>query len=391
MRRVIVVCNAIDDATRLERGITTDSPAASRKVFQLCVALRRAGVRPCVLSLGRGRAGRSTAYFGRRVRRVQGIPVVYAPFSMLRGLSELISLVAPLSIVWRLNRPGTNAMIFYNREIAYLPTLLLASRLGFRNVLDLEDGEVAQGSSSRSGLISRLVRKTYDRLCSAGALLACRALEAATSIRPVRCYYGTAQPSATSARWMNDDVTVVLGGTIAPDTGADLLIEAIRQLRRSSPAWAAHLRIEVTGKGPSLAALAALTEATTGPRVRVHGRLSDTAYRQLMERSEAGLALKPNDGGLARTTFPSKVVELASAGLLVISTDISDVREVLDGGALFLEHDDPAALVELLRLAVEDRSVARQLASKGAQAVWARCAPAPAGRAVADFVFGVAH
>ena len=47
--RVVVICNALDDATRIERGITTDSPAASRKVLQLCAALRQAGLTPVVL------------------------------------------------------------------------------------------------------------------------------------------------------------------------------------------------------------------------------------------------------------------------------------------------------------------------------------------------------
>ena len=73
--RVLIICNALDDGTREQRGITTDSPAASRKIFMLCHALRLAGVRPCIVSLGRGRAGGSKDFFPSVLHRVEGVPV----------------------------------------------------------------------------------------------------------------------------------------------------------------------------------------------------------------------------------------------------------------------------------------------------------------------------
>src|SRR5437867_3817517 len=102
--RVLIICNALDDVTRQQRGITTDSPAASRKIFMLCQALRLAGVRPFIVSLGRGRAGGSMELFPRALRRVEGVPVFYAPFSRIPFLSELISLLAPLGTIFRLRR-----------------------------------------------------------------------------------------------------------------------------------------------------------------------------------------------------------------------------------------------------------------------------------------------
>ena len=124
------------------------------------------------------------------------------------------------------------------------------------------------------------------------------------------------------------------------------------------------------------------------PRLTVHGRTTDAAYRDIVARCTLGLALKPRSGPLANTTFPSKVVELASAGMLVLSTDISDVRAVLGEGALYLERDDPNELIALLKRVVEDRSEARRLAGLATRAVWDRCSPDAAGRAVAAFLFG---
>lgn len=387
--RVVVLCNALDDVTRIERGIVSDSPAASRKVLQLCAALRHAGLQPCVLSLGRGRADGTTSYYPRRVRRVEGVPVVYAPFSKRLGWSEVLSLLAPVGIAWRLATTRPKAMLFYNRQLAYTPTLFASVLLGYKRVLDLEDGEMDfAGRRWWSRWASRSLRGTYDILCSSGALLACSALAAMTRIRPLQCYYGIAQLSHHNARWQAGPVTVMLGGTLAPETGVDLLINAVHQLRKHHPAWVAQLRFEITGKGPSLGALTALSEGAQHPQLVVHGRINDDAYRAVIARCDLGLALKPCGGALADTTFPSKVVEMASAGMLVLSTDISDVRAVLGDGALYLQGDDPRELIAQLQRVVEDREAARNMALAGQAAVRARCAPETAGRSVGQFIFG---
>lgn len=384
---VLVVCNALDDVTRMERRITTDSPAASRKVFLMAQALRLAGVRPVVLSLGRGRADGSGDAFAAKACRVGGVPTIYAPFSHRRGHSELLSLFGLLGPLRRLARHSRRAVIFYNRIPAYLPLLRAASRLGYRSFLDLEDGEVIAGRSLKERL-ARIVPAQFDRHCRDGALLACSALEAMTTVRPVHCYYGTAVGDVDVPRWQTDRITCLMSGTLAPDTGAPLLIEAIRRLRSRQPDWAAGLCFEVTGKGESLAAFEQLAAESGLPRVRVHGRTSDARYLEILRGCEIGLALKPVGGALADTTFPSKVIEFAGSGLLVLSTDISDVRRLLGDGARYLERNDPELLIERLAAIAADRQAAARCARQGRQAAEHHCAPSRAGEDLRQFLFG---
>ncbi len=386
--RVLILCNALDDVTRQQRGITTDSPAASRKIFMLCQALRLAGISPCIVSLGRGRAGGSLAFFPSVLRRIEGIPVFYAPFSRIPILSELISLFAPLGIVFRLRRQNPKAVIYYNRIVAYLPALFASSVCGYRNVLDLEDGEVAESGHKRVGVFARLVHQAFDRFCSGGALLACNALSEYTTSRPVLSYYGTAVGEPTSIKWQSECVTVLMSGTLCVNTGAELLINAIQLLRKNAPSWAKQLCFEVTGKGPSLDGLTALAAEAGFPKVIVHGRTTDLQYREVLGRSDVGLALKLNNGPLANTTFPSKVIEFAAEGLLVLTTDISDIRLVLDSGALYLSSDEPLALIELLECIVKDRTMARKCAQRGLNKVNELCSPLDSGKRVSKFIFG---
>jgi glycosyltransferase involved in cell wall biosynthesis len=377
-RTLLFVCNAFDDATRLERAVVTDSPAASRKVVMLSKALREQGVNALILSYGRGRHDDSGRYFRSKIRRVQGVPIIYLPFVHRPILSELLSLFSAIPVIWRLRRvKGRKTILFYNRLALYLPALAIARLLRFETALDLEDGELVRHTLSR----------VFDLLCSGGALLACRALEGATTLRPVELCYGVADLIPLEPNWLVRPLTVLLGGTVSRDTGADRLADAIRALRDGNHPWASALQFEITGKGDCIPQFEQLAKSEKIPRVVVHGRTTDEGYSGILGRTHVGLALKPNAGSLADTTFPSKVIELASNGTLVVTTDISDVRSVLGDGAVYLTDDGTASLIDRLRWIVENPAQAGAVASRGAQAVMGLCAPRAVSRRLTSLLF----
>lgn len=388
MRNLFFICNALDDETRLERGIVTDSPAASRKVFLLSKALQKVGARALVLSLGRGKPDGSGRYFRGKVRRIDGVPVIYLPFFHFPVLSELLTLFSSIPLLWRLHRKKSEkTALFYNRMSAYLPLLFFARILRLETVLDLEDGAIDLNPWSLSGAKSHLLSRLFDTLCSGGALLACHALESATKLRPTQCCYGTSETQSVTARWDLSPINILLGGTVSYDTGAPLLINAISMLREQAPSWAENIRFQITGKGDCLERFKALADSPGIPEVIVHGRTTDEEYKQILAETHVGLALKPNSGALANTTFPSKVIEFAGQGILVVTTDISDVRKVLADSAIYLEADDSELLLDKLRWIVENRDAANALSLNGVQAVSAVCAPDRVGQMLSEFLF----
>jgi glycosyltransferase involved in cell wall biosynthesis len=388
MRRLFFICNALDDATRAARGIVTDSPAASRKIFMLAEAVRQAGVRATVISMGRGKQDGSKQYFAGKVMRVGRVPVIYLPFFKFPILSELLTLFSFIPVLWRFRRNrGKRTALFYNRLVAYLPALIFARTLGFNTVLDLEDGATHLTDRSLSGYKARLLRRTFDALCSGGALLACDALGQMTDLRPVKSCYGISDIVAPRTNWISLPTTFLFGGTIAIDTGAMLLIEAIKKLRQKTPSWAQNMTFEITGKGDCLTLFEALSCREAVPAVIVHGRTSDLEYRQILDRTLVGLALKPNQGNLANTTFPSKVVEFASNDILVLTTDISDVRKILGDGAIYLDVDNVDSLIEKFRWIMENKDDARHMSLRGMKAASAVCSPENVGRMLSDFLF----
>jgi len=391
MRRLLYICNALDDETRLQRGIHTDSPAASRKILATCAALRNAGVRATVLSTGRGRADSSWRYFPAAVRRVQGMPVIYMPFTHVRIVSELISLFALAWFAFKLNRrKGEKTFLFYNRTVAYTATIMVAALLHVRRVLDLEDGYIRPPRWTPAWGLTCLKAWLFDGLSNGGVLLANSALGQQTALQPRLCFYGVADVADIAAQprdWRSGRINLLLGGTVAEDTGAKGLIEAIERLRDDAVIWGEKLTFFISGKGDCIDAFRRLEGGRSGPQVHVMGRLTDDEYDRLLQRCHVGLALKQNRGALADTTFPSKVVEMAGAGLLVVTTRISDVDKVLRDGAIYVESDDSGALLDALRQVAEAPVRAEQIAEIGTAEVARLCDVREAGRTLAEFLF----
>ena len=320
------------------------------------------------------------------LHRERGVPVLYAPFSRVPLFSELVSLLAPVVQLLSLHRSADNSVIFYNRLAAYLPVLMVSHALGNRNFLDLEDGETAAYTNGIYRWLANASKKIFDRICNGGAILACTALRDFTSIKPTLCYYGTTPDMAITPRFQSDTVCALMGGTLNRETGAYLLTQAITGLRHSGESWAAKLVIHVTGTGPSLTDFEKIAASPGYPTVVVHGRTTNAEYASILQECDVGLSLKLNKGTLADTTFPSKVVEFAGAGMLVLTTDISDVRLVLGEGALYLQRDHVADLEALLKEVVQDRAAAMAKAHRGYKNVRTLCTPSLAGQRVANFV-----
>jgi hypothetical protein len=112
--RFIYLCNALDEKVCEKRRITSDSPAATRKVLQVALALRQQAVGAMALSLGRGRQLGTGKWFSARATRVSGVPVVYAPFFDFPFITHFVTLLGLLPLVCALETLCV-AVIRYNR------------------------------------------------------------------------------------------------------------------------------------------------------------------------------------------------------------------------------------------------------------------------------------
>jgi glycosyltransferase involved in cell wall biosynthesis len=387
--RLIYLCNAIDEQICSERHITSDSPAATQKVLQVASALRNSGVGAVVLSLGRGRQQQSGKWYSAKVVRTDGVPVVYAPFFDYPVLTHLVSLICLLPLVWRLrSRRGSSVILAYNRLPHYLLAMEWARLLGFRRFLDLEDGDVKVEGAFFRRLLGQALGARFNQLCNGGGMLAASVLGKQYAGRRTVCCYGVAGPLDYAHDWNAKPLVVLLGGTLQRTTGAQLFVDAIQCLRTSGNHNLADIEFVVTGAGDMSAKLAVLAADGGPPRVRFLGRVSREDYIRGVKQAHVGLALKLPSEDLADTTFPSKVIELSSSGLLLLSTRVSDVAQLFqEDGALYLDSENPQKLADLLLWIVDNRMAAAQIAMRGQLRVAEVCSQARVGQSLKGFFF----
>jgi glycosyltransferase involved in cell wall biosynthesis len=378
---VVYLCNAVDESIRAERSITTDSPAATNKVFALAAAMRGVGIRCTVLSLGRGRQNGTGIRHAAVVRRLTHGATLYAAFWQSPWLTHLVSLLSLTRLLGKLlRRHPAPCVLVYNRSYHYLPALLLTRLLGVRAYLDLEDGYIVEGRGGMRHLKNGLTRRLFSWLCPHGSMVANCALAAQLDVSPtVVCHGVTSATYAPYQNWNSGRLQVLFSGTLLEEVGCKILLDSLEILRREHSALKDEMHFVVTGKGPFIEAFRRLS--VQAPEwLSLGDSLGRTAYLKVLNSSHVGLSLRLTDYEIGATTFPSKVVEYAEHGLLVLTTRASDVPLLFRKDALYLEEESAQALAALLASLPGLRESLRNTAIRGRKRVLKACAPKVVGR-----------
>lgn len=366
MKSCVIISNAMSDSIRRERDISTDSPAASRKVFMWAELLKTKETKSYILSLGRGRTNNDRRFFRAKIERTRNVVTLYLPFSHIPIFSEMLTLFSLPWFIFILARRLKPSIIYYNRMPAYIVGALLGRFLKLKQFIDIEDGEINNDQHSIKKYTERVVPFLIDKCCNYGAFLACSNLSSYTKVRPIKNYYGVVDPNILDSREKNfDNIHIVFSGTLTESTGAERLVSAIKIMQEKKLLWANKLVISICGMGSSIDAFRLLSSGDRYPKIHVYGRLDNIEYKKILCTANVGLSLKLVKGIYSDTTFPSKVIEYASNRLFVVTTDISDVKDVLgQQGAYYLNGNSPEELVscfEYLALNSEKLSATAKL------------------------------
>jgi glycosyltransferase involved in cell wall biosynthesis len=181
---------------------------------------------------------------------------------------------------------------------------------------------------------------------------------------------------------------VLLGGTLQDDTGASLFIDAVNELSRREDPALENLQFVVTGKGAMAQNINAIATTVSRPSVLFKGSLTRQAYKDMLDVIHVGLCLKLSSSDLGHTTFPSKVIEIASSGMLLLTTRVSDVSRLFsDEEALYLTSETPEGLADALHWLLNHRDFAAAMALRGSAKIHSTCAPERVGQDLKHFFF----
>jgi glycosyltransferase involved in cell wall biosynthesis len=383
---VIYLCHVVDESLKRERAITTDSPAATKKVFALCRAMLEANMSCTVLSAGRGRQNGSGSWHRQISKRHEGIVSLYASYYHVPFLTHLVTMLSLSVLLFTLlkKHPGAKILV-YNRSYHYVPALLLAKLMNDNVYLDLEDGYINESKGILRKLKNTITKNLYELLCPSGTLLAATSLRNQIKNKHSLVCYGVANETEMSILdWSLPKLRILFGGTLLEEVGSKLLLDGLKIAYTKNRDLHRDLEIIVTGKGPWADAFSEF--ARKNPYLMTVAQdLSEGKYTEILRSCHIGLSLRLTKFEMGTTTFPSKVIEYASYGLLVLSSRVGDVASLLGEAAIYIERETPEALAEQLLKIDSHRQNLQTIALLGRARVMEQCNSLVVGNALAKF------
>lgn len=365
---IYFISNVFEESVKFRRDITTDSPAANRKVIALCRAARRVGGDAEIISLGRGRVRGSWKSYPVEATQADIVPITYLHYLDVPVITHIVTMISLLIVVVR-QSSKESSFVFYNFSPHYLLALFFCRLSGRRCILDIEDGYRSDDRSLRS-LPSLWLMKVHNVCCRDGVMLANSLLAGQTEGQNSYICYGVADSETIFRDWSTGPLRVHFGGSLFEDTGAAIFLDALDLLRHGSPEVFDRLQFTVTGFGPCADAIERAASGRMNSFLRFCGNVTPAEYRDILQHSHIGLCLKLPSSSMGATTFPSKVIELVSSGLLLVSTRVSDVPLLFDDTTAFLLNAaTPQALAEILLDISKRTGKAHDIALNGQQEI----------------------
>lgn len=363
-------------------------PAVRNKVLGVCSAIRTAGGRPVLISPV---ASRVAVNFRRPVRltRVNGLPAVQVLSRGKRGIHRLFQLIT-LAIAALLLTRREDRVILYNFFPEYLLAALCLRIRGVPCIIDIEDAPRNDERGGR-GLMNRWSYKLLRWISDRRTLIVSDALARQLNLDRYLPVYGVASyfkpADGRLPPFSGPAVRINLGGAIWRETGGALLAEALRILARDHDHQPLHFFLTGHIAAGLFDGLIQTVNATKSLRLEIAADLDSDRYRALLDTIDVGLCLKLPSHSIGQTTFPSKVVEIAAKGLLLVTTRVSDVPIIFDETcAVLLNSEDPAELAALLATLPDRRVEMTIRANAGHQRVIDRLSGLSVGRDIRAFL-----
>lgn len=146
-----------------------------------------------------------------------------------------------------------------------------------------------------------------------------------------------------SFRPTGDVVTVLYQGVLVPRRGLEVLVSSV-------PLWPNGWRLVL--RGPSQGGFIKQLEALAAPmggRVVIEPAVAPGQVVKAANQADIGVFLLADSTIHAKFALPNKIFEYIAAGLMIVSSDLPEIRKVVDGtgAGLLLKELSPSAIAAI--------------------------------------------
>jgi glycosyltransferase involved in cell wall biosynthesis len=334
----------------IERNLNLYVGAGAVKMMGIVKSLRAVGAHAHLVTLPVLHSAVTSRYQRSGFISKDGFPAIFLPSFRSVWLRKICGFVGFLTFAIRKIRRCDHVVV-YNHSIEYVPALVALLFKGVEVLHDIEDLPL-QNEKGVRGFFNRLGYGITVKLTSPRKIVVSRQIAERLKLKCYLPVYGacTAIDFAKSKWDFSTETTfrVHYGGTLANSTGLDLFAAAVLRLLEFDKNI--KISFQVTGQGGSqtLDELAmSLRESNIS--LEIFDSLPRERYLEVLCSCHTSLSLKLASDNISSTTFPSKVLEIVSHGVALVSTCVSDVPLLFDEtNAFLLSEETPDALASLL-------------------------------------------
>ena len=368
--------------------------AAAGKMISVVAAMHAVELNAYLVTLPVLRAEDSVRYQNSGFSRKDGVPVLFLASHANKWLRFFFGLwgFAKFALT-RVN--STDRVIVYNHKIEYISALIV---LNFRKIpvfQDIEDVPIREEKGLK-GFLNHIGYKLVSRLTSERKITVSHQIAENEKISDYLPVYGVfssvdnhpSEKLKSSSSFLDQPLRIHYGGTLQHTTGIDLFVDAVLLLERQINLEKFYFCFIVTGVG-RLETIRALQFKLRSERIRIeiHKSLSRKDYLALLRSCHASLSLRLPSASISATTFPSKVIEIVSNHVALISTKVSDVPLIFDeSNSFLLDEATSNELATLFQQIARSPEILRQKADAGYLLAQERFSPSAVGQSLASFL-----
>lgn len=376
MKKLRYFCRINTPADEYRLGTRLHIGPAYKKVQAVAKAVASANVSIAIVSVPVARLSRFNWKLGsssNRIGLVENRSYGAFGFPLLdRFTSSIVFAVEAISAALKREQ-----VILYNFFPEYFLAALFLKLFGRPAILDIEDAPRRDEPGPR-GMVTRFSYLVLSRLSSSKKITVSQQVSKTLRLGDACIVYGATSeiPPADGSLVSKDKekwrccerLQILYGGSLMPETGIEVFVEACKKLLMSTLAPVSGLDIHITGFGGEgyLSELLQLADGHPWIRIHVSKDLPTDEYDALLKSVHAALCLKIPGTSIGDTTFPSKVVEISGAGLLLITTPVSDVPELFgEESAVLLREPYADSLFEIVSSLLQDMTPYGHMAARG--------------------------
>ncbi|BCB21357.1 glycosyltransferase [Bosea sp. ANAM02] len=282
-----------------------------------------------------------------------GMVLRQAPASLLPASADLLYWLSPSRLTTRRNLIRFKPDLVIANDWRALPLAFAAKRgCGARIIYDSHEFAPEEFADSwRWRLLARQhVVRIEDRYIREADAIATVSDGIADALAQ---RYGLTRPTvvsntpawqATAFRPTRRPITVLYHGAVVPRRGLETLIESVSR-------WPEEFRLVI--RGPAQGGFDQHLRNLAGPlgeRIALEPPVPPDQLISTAAQADIGIFLLSNSTTHARFAMPNKIFEYMQAGLMVISSDLPEIRSMIEaaGCGLLLSNDSPEGIATCL-------------------------------------------